>query len=43
MDLLAQDLQVTLEGNHILNGVTLEARAGELVGEIGRASCRERV
>lgn len=35
MDLLAQDLQVTLEGNHILNEVTLEARAGELVGVIG--------
>ena len=35
MDLLAQDLQVTLEGNHILNGVTLEAGAGELVGVIG--------
>ena len=35
MDLLAQDLQVTLEGNHILKGVTLEARAGELVGVIG--------
>ena len=32
MDLLAQDLQVTLEGNHILNGVILEAGAGELVG-----------
>lgn len=35
MDLLAQDLQVTLEGNHILKGVTLEAGAGELVGVIG--------
>ena len=35
MDLLAQDLQVTLEGNHILNGVILEAGAGELVGIIG--------
>jgi iron complex transport system ATP-binding protein len=35
MDLLAQDLQVTLEGNHILKGVTLEAGAGKLVGVIG--------
>ena len=35
MELLAQDLQVTLEGNHILKGVTLEAKAGELVGVIG--------
>ena len=35
MELLAQDLQVTLEGNHILNGVILEAGAGELVGIIG--------
>ena len=35
MDLLAQDLRVTLEGNPILQGVTLEARAGELVGVIG--------
>ena len=35
MDLLAQDLQVTLERNHILKGVTLEAGAGELVGVIG--------
>ncbi len=32
MELLAQDLQVTLEGNHILKGVTLEAGAGEAGG-----------
>ena len=35
MDLLAQDLHVTLEGSPILKGVTLEAKRGELVGVIG--------
>lgn len=35
MDLLAQDLRVTLDKTSILQGVTLEARAGELVGVIG--------
>ena len=38
MELLAQDLQVTLEGNHILNGVILEAGAGIYPGRAaGRA------
>ena len=32
MDLLAQDLQVTLEGNHILKGVTLEPGQGSWWG-----------
>lgn len=35
MDLLAQDLCVTLDKTAILQGVTLETRAGELVGVIG--------
>ena len=35
MDLLAQDLCVTLDKTAILQGVTLEAKAGELVGVIG--------
>ena len=35
MDLLAQDLHVTLDKTPILQGVTLEAKAGELVGVIG--------
>ena len=35
MDLLATDLRVALDKTLILQGVTLEARAGELVGVIG--------
>lgn len=35
MDLLAQDLHVTLDRTPILQGVTLEAKAGELAGVIG--------
>lgn len=35
MDLLASDLHVTLDRTLILKGVTLEAKAGELVGVIG--------